>query len=211
MSTPQMRSGPLFLVPLRFEALAAHAGAPRAEIERIGLGPVRATAARARIALERPAGWPLVVFGLCGALREGLEPGAVVLATSVALLGSESVLPLEDPRPLASILTAAGLGVTCAPIVSAPHLISGGEERSVAAEQGVVVDMESFWCAPLASRHPLTVCRVVIDVPGRDVGSLATPVAAARAWRSLVRAARALSVRSSSTLGVNPLLEVGDR
>ena len=205
-----MSTRPLFLVPLRFEALAARAGAVGCEVERIGLGPVRATAARTRVTRERPAGRPLVLIGVAGALRSGLEPGTVVLGESVALLDSNSVLPLDDPGVFVARLAASGLDARSGPIVSSPRLVTGDAERRAAATQGLVVDMESFWCAPLATRHPLVVCRVVIDVPGRDVTSLATPLAAARAWRALVRAARVLSAWSSATLEVNQLLEVGD-
>ena len=206
-----MNTGPLLLVPLRLEALAARAGARHVEVERIGFGPVRATATRERVTRERRAGQPLVLLGVCGALRAGLAPGTVVLGTSVALRGSAEVLRLDDPRPAAALLRSVGLEVRTAPIVSSPRLISGESERVAAAEQGLVVDMESFWCAPLATRHPLIVCRVVFDTPGRELRSLSTPFAVGRAWRSLVRAARALSAWPSGTLEIKPLLGVGDR
>ena len=206
-----MNTAPLLLVPLRFEALAARAGARHVEVERIGFGPVRATATRERVTRERRAGQPLVLLGVCGALRDGLAPGTVVLGTSVSLRGSSEVLRLDDPLPAAGLLRSVGLVVHTAPIVSSPRLISGESERLAAAEQGLVVDMESFWCAPLAARHPLIVCRVVFDTPGRELRSLSTPLAVGRAWRSLVRAARALSAWPSDTLEIKPLLGVGDR
>jgi 4-hydroxy-3-methylbut-2-enyl diphosphate reductase len=208
-----MATAPLFLTPLRIEQLAARAGAPGIEVARIGLGPARATAARARVLRERRAGVPVLLLGLGGGLMANLKPGSVVVATALTRLGGDEVVTLGDPRPTVQRLRQAGLSAVAAPIVSSPHIVSGAAGRAAAGERGAAVDMESFWLAGLVERHPFVVCRVVIDVPGRDVSSIATPFAAAHALSALVRVARAMRGWSSGTLITNPspLLEVGDR
>lgn len=203
--------GPVILAPLRIEALAARRGAGGLAVERIGMGPVRATAARARLDRSLAPGRPVVLLGVAGGLIAGIRPGEVVVASSLGSTTGADTVPVDAGEQVASLLAQAGLVVHHAPIVSSPAIVSGEAARHEASVRGfVAVDMESYWCEPLARSRPFAVVRVVLDVPGRDLRSLATLGAGLRAYRSLARAARAL--RRWSPLGVNgsTLLEVGD-
>ncbi|HLI15229.1 MAG TPA: hypothetical protein VKV23_04130 [Acidimicrobiales bacterium] len=204
-------SRPLFLTPLRLEARAVRRGAPEAEIVQIGMGPVRATAARARVTAAHEAGRPILLLGFGGALASSLAPGDLVVATSLGSIDTDERVELPAGEEAAATLEAAGISARLAPIVSSAVLVRGLEARQRAAASGAaVVDMESLWCAPLVRRHRFAVVRAVVDVPGAEVRSLATPAAAWRAYRSLARAARALAEWSPSTVDERRLQEVGD-
>ncbi|MCU1493052.1 MAG: hpnH [Acidimicrobiaceae bacterium] len=210
-SAAHRRAAPVFLAPLRIEAFAIRRGAGSAPVERIGMGPGRATAARARLEHSLAPGRAVVLLGVAGALVVGLEPGEVVVASSLHSTTSSEPVHLDAGEEVAEILERAGLAVHHAPVVSSPAVVSGDVARRAATAGGAVaVDMESYWCAPLARRRPFVVVRVVVDVPGRDLWSLATPGAATRAYRSLVRSARALRHWSPVSVNGSPLLEVGD-
>ncbi|MDA8292358.1 MAG: hypothetical protein M0Z33_11880 [Actinomycetota bacterium] len=205
------RPGPVFLAPLRVEASAARLGAGSAGVERIGMGPARATAARARLERALPAGCPVVVIGLAGALVDGLAPGDVVVARSLSATTADQRVDLVHGGEVARILSTAGLRVHHEPVVSSPSIVSGDASRRAAAAGGAVaVDMESFWCEPLARSRPFAVVRVVIDVPGRELWSPWTVRSGARAYRSMVSAARALRRWSPVSVDGSALQEVGD-
>ncbi|MCU1490538.1 MAG: lytB [Acidimicrobiaceae bacterium] len=203
-----MSEGPLFLAPLRTEALALRRGAREVEVERIGMGPVRATSARARLA-RVPPGRPVVLFGFAGGLSDELRAGDLVVATSCAgLEEDDEPYLLPEAASVAHLLGLAGLSasVHLGPVVSTPRVLKGLEERTKAGRRGALaVDMESLWCASLARVHPFAVVRAVLDVPGHDVLSAATPAATWRAFRSLSAAARAL--RSWSTIPLDKQLQ----
>ena len=221
-------AGPLFLAPLRVEAFAVRRGAHGSSIERMGMGPVRATATRVRLEAAAERRRPIVLIGFGGALGRELRPGHVVVASSVVSMpladnaAGVSQAPALVPRPpdavplpvlpdIVALLRGAGLVVHEGPIVSAPAIVRDDAERKRAAASGAIaVDMESYWCAPLASARPFAVVRVIVDVPGHDVRSPATLGAGLRAYRSLVTAARALGSWSPVSLKDNPLQEVGD-
>jgi 4-hydroxy-3-methylbut-2-enyl diphosphate reductase len=204
--------GPTFLAPLRIEALAARHGAGGNPVLRIGMGPARASAARARLDRTLPTGAPVVLLGLAGGLVPGTAPGEVVVATSVELADGGQAVAIPFGADVGEILAAAGLRVRCAPVASSARIVTGTAARSAVASHGAVaVDMESYWCTPLARAHPFAVVRVVLDVPGRDLVSPATAFAASRAYRSLVRSARALRRWSPVSVDGSNLLEVGDR
>src|SRR5579875_409086 len=69
----------LMLAPLSLEARAVRAGAPWAQVQRIGMGPRRA----ARSAASADHGRAVLVAGFCGALDPALQPGDVVLASEL--------------------------------------------------------------------------------------------------------------------------------
>jgi 4-hydroxy-3-methylbut-2-enyl diphosphate reductase len=206
-------AGPVFLVPLRLESAAVRRGARRARIERIGMGPDRATSARVRLSRVLPPRQPVVLLGVAGAIVDGLEPGDAVVATELGSVGAEETSTLPGAKGIAELLRATaafgGRSVHLGPIVCSSSVLSGDAARAKAAAQGALaVDMESLWCAPLCRGRPFAVVRVILDVPGRELFSWRTPVAASAAFRSLVRAARSLESWAPVSVFPSPPLEV---
>ncbi len=204
---------PVFLAPLRLEALAVRRGAPGVRVERIGMGPDRATSARVRLSRLLPAGQPVVLFGVAGALECGLKPGDVVVASELGSLGSDETTELPDAADVAQVLrralTSRTTTVHVAPVVCSAKVIHGDAERQKAAARGAVaVDMESLWCAPLGRGRPFAVVRTILDVPGRELVSWRTLPGAASALSSLARAARALRGWDPGSVDRHPPLEV---
>lgn len=206
-----MSASPVFLVPLGLEAMAVGRGAKGATIERIGMGPVKATAARVRLAPMIEQGRPVVVVGLGGGLIEGLSPGDVVVASSLHATTGVPAISLQAADEVARLLEASGLRVHLAPVVSSPKIISGADDRAEAALEGAIaVDMESYWCAPLSAQHPFAVIRVLLDLPEFELFSLRLPRTVGRAWRSLVTVSRALASWTPTTLNTTAQTEVGE-
>jgi nucleoside phosphorylase len=204
-------TAPLFLVPLGLEARAVSRGAGAENVERIGMGPVKSTAARVRVARRVSDGRPLVVLGVGGGLVAGMSPGDVVVATSVQITNQEPSIQLSYAPEVAGLLRTAGLNVVEAPVISSPKIISGDADRRAAAAFGAVaVDMESYWCAPLSARHPFAVVRVLLDTPEYELFSPRIPATVLRAWRSLSRGARSLRAWRPITLNGVTLTEVGE-
>jgi nucleoside phosphorylase len=203
---------PLFLVQLGLEARAVARGAGKANVERIGMGPVKSTAARARLArLLGAEARPLVVLGVGGGLVSGMSPGDVVVGTSVQITSQEPPISLPYAPEIAGLLRSAGMSALEAPIISSPKIISGNDERRAAAAFGAVaVDMESYWCAPLAARHPFAVVRVLLDTPEYELFSPRIPATVVRAYRALLTAGRSLRAWSPITLNDVTLTEVGE-
>jgi nucleoside phosphorylase len=202
---------PLFLAPLRLEAIAAGRARPRPEIRRIGMGPVAATTAMAKLSRELSSPRPLVLFGFAGALQTGIRPGEIFVARSITGLDSDEEFPLPEAAGLAEFLSGAGVDVQLGTLVSSPRILHGAVEREKAAAGGAVIcDMEALWMAPLARRHPFVVVRAVVDTVEQDVISLSTPANAARGFSSLVRLARALVHWAPTTVVHYPLVEAGE-
>ena len=188
-----MSPTPLLLAPLRLEAAALRRGSRQVQIEHIGMGPVRATAARVRLGGRERAGRPIVLAGVAGGLVDDLSPGDIVVATAVGTTESDESIALFGAGELAEHLASAGLAPRLAPIICSPRILRGAERRGKAAASGaLVVEMEALWLTPLGQRHPFAVVRVVLDTVGAELGSRATPRAAARAYQSLRELARAL-------------------
>ncbi|MCU1491161.1 MAG: hpnH, partial [Acidimicrobiaceae bacterium] len=137
--------------------------------------------------------------------------GDVLVASSIGSTETDEIVELTGASGVAELLESAGLRVRIGTIVSAPAIVSGAPARAHAARAGALaVDMESLWCAPLARRHPFAVVRTVLDVPGRELRSFATPLAARKAFRSLVVASRALAHWTPEAVYEHPLEEVGE-
>jgi squalene cyclase/nucleoside phosphorylase len=153
----------LVAAPLRLEARALRRGGPRLHVVRTGMGSVRAKTAAARLAME-PAS-ALVVAGLCGALDPTLQPGDVVVASS--LVEARAQPALADA--LAAPLRAAGLPVREGAIVSVDRVVHGRERRALAARGALAADMESTWLAAGAAGRPFGVVRVVLDAPRHEL------------------------------------------
>ncbi|MGA8296406.1 MAG: hypothetical protein WB770_05130 [Acidimicrobiales bacterium] len=200
-----MTNEALYLAAMRIEALALRLGAPRARVEAFGIG---ANAAEDKAtALLREQAAPNVLFGFSGALQASLRPGDLVVATELGTVGSDETVALTGAADVARHLQTHGLSVVPAPVVTSRRLVVGDEARAKAAAGGAVaVDMESWFFAPLARDRALVVVRAIVDVPGREVRSAATPVAAMRAVVALARSARALH-ESTFSFEVQPQYE----
>jgi 4-hydroxy-3-methylbut-2-enyl diphosphate reductase len=175
------------------------------------MGPVKATAARAKIASTLEPERPVVVIGLGGGLVEGLTPGDVVVASELQLTSGATPITMDYAEEIAGQLSALGLNVHTKPVVCSPKIITGTDERTLAASQGAIaVDMESYWCAPLATQHPFAVVRVLLDLPEYELFSFRLPRTVRRAWRSLVSVSRALDTWSPTTLNTAAHTKVGE-
>jgi 4-hydroxy-3-methylbut-2-en-1-yl diphosphate reductase len=212
----------LVLAPLSLEAKAVRAGAPWAHVERVGMGPRRAS--RSAELVGRGAGGAVLIAGFCGALDPSLEPGDVVLASEVR--GPTGTTSCSDPAILAGVLRRGGLRVHVGPIASSQRLVLRDRRRTLHATGALAVDMESAWLAPAAQGQPLVTLRVVVDTDRHELHRpLRTVAAAAAAYRSLRRAcalvedwARALAPREvvlaaprASCAGVERAVEVVER
>ena len=185
-------SSAVFFTALSTEKAAVRLGAPKARVVRFGMGAKAAKAAAENAALQF-AGSFVVVVGFSGALTDDLRPGDLVVASSLSSVGDDETFPVSSAVQAVDVLSTAGIDVRFAPIVTAPRLVSGREAREKAAAGGAVaVDLESRWFAPLESTRNLIVIRAIVDVPGKEIRSLSTPLAALRAGGLLARAARVI-------------------
>jgi 4-hydroxy-3-methylbut-2-en-1-yl diphosphate reductase len=186
----------LAVAALRMERAAVRRSLPGALVLRCGMGAAQARAAVPLVA--RAPGDAVAVVGFCGAARQGLRAGDVVVASEVR--GPEGVIACSS-GPLVAALAALGIErVHVGPIASADHVVRGAE-RDLLARQGVLaVDMESAWLASGAAGRPFAVLRVVVDTPERELTRpLATLTGTLDAWRALRRAAPALSAWAQAT------------
>lgn len=191
-------SGPVLLAPLRAEVAAVRLGAPGLRVERVGMGPARAEAARARLARSLPPGAPLAVVGFAAGLSATDRPGDVVVADELVTLdGSRppAVLDGELAEQLRRAL-APRLGgrVRTGRIACARKIVSAGATAASGAAAGALAcEMESAWLAPLAERGRFAVARVLVDKPGRGIVSPFTIIGGAVAWRRLTTVAAVLA------------------
>jgi len=207
------------LAPLSVEARAVRAGAPWAQVQRIGMGPRRA----ARGA-DVPEGGAVLIAGFCGALDPDLEPGDIVLASE--LRGPTGTTPCPDPAVLAGVLGRGGFRVRVGPIASSQRLVVRERRRALQRTGSLAVDMESAWLAPVTRAQPLVTLRVVLDTHRQELHRpLRTVAGAAVAYRTLRRAsalakdwARALGPREvvlasprASCAGVVRAVEIVER
>jgi 4-hydroxy-3-methylbut-2-enyl diphosphate reductase len=186
----------LAVAALRMERAAVRRSLPDALVLRSGMGAARARAAAPIVA--HALGDAVAVVGFCGAVRQGLRAGDVVVASEVR--GPDGVIACST-GPLVAALAALGIErVHVGPLASADHVVRGAE-RDLLAGQGVLaVDMESAWLASGAAGRPFAVMRVVVDSPERELTRpLATLTGTCDAWHALRRAAPALSVWARAT------------
>jgi 4-hydroxy-3-methylbut-2-enyl diphosphate reductase len=187
----------LLFVPLAVEAAAIRGVTPGALVVRTGMGRERAEQAAQKAAALRADA--VAVTGFCGALRDGLRPGDVVVATEVR--APDGTVVRCSPGPLVAALKALGIdNVRVGPIVSSESLVRGDERDALAANGALAADMESAWLAGGAAGRPFAVLRVVVDSPSRELSQVfATSAGGLKAVRSLRRAAPALSRWASAT------------
>lgn len=204
-------SAPRLLVPLALEAIPIRRGAPGLVIERIGMGRERAQHSTKRILDAKHLPHPIVLLGVAGGLLEGDRPGDVVVATGLCTIDGETEISLREADAVADLLSRGRMTVRRGTIVSTSAIIHGETNRRHAGRRGAVaVDMESYWCAPLAVSHPFVVVRVLLDVPGVELRSPAVVSAAREAYRSLRTVARTLVQWSPVSVDEYPLSEVGE-
>jgi nucleoside phosphorylase len=144
---------------------------------------IRAGAAAAELPARLPDG-PIVVLGLCGALR-GLRAGAVVLYRDAVDEHGRFTFDGELVRALHATLPAATLVSAC----TVDHVVTRATERAAlaAAYSADVVDMETTHVAralTLRGRPALAV-RVCSDDPTYDLPPIERAIDAAGAIRPL--------------------------
>ncbi len=131
----------------------------------VGMGP--GSARRAGRKLGSGPG-PVLVAGVGGALAPGLAPGDVVLASEIRDPDGR-VVRCADPTLLAAVLRAGGLNVHIGPIASSRKVVSGRARAALGSAGALAVDMESVWLAQAAGSRPVSVLRVVLDTPEREL------------------------------------------
>jgi hypothetical protein len=153
---------PVLLVPRGAEESAVRRAVPQAAVVAI-----RAGASAAQLPEHLPAG-PIVVMGLCGALR-GLRAGACVIYRDVVDELGRYTFDAELVAALHARLPAATLVQAC----TIDHVVTRATERAaLAAAYGAdVVDMEGTHLArALAARGRASlVVRVCSDDPSFDL------------------------------------------
>ncbi len=149
---------PLFLAPLRIEALAIGG-----DVDRVGMGRAKAISAGLRLAGSTAPGRPVVLAGMGGALGGTVQPGHVVVATEVWDADGTIERAFGGAGLLAAEFARLGCPVVAGPIVSSPRFVRGDERRRLAARGAVAFDMESAWVADALADHPMAVVRVVSD------------------------------------------------
>jgi nucleoside phosphorylase len=153
---------PVLLVPHGAEEDAVRRAAPNATV--VG---IRAGASAAQLPEELPAG-PIVVMGLCGALR-GIRTGGIVIYHDIVdelgryTFDGEQVTELHARIPEATLVHACTID----------HVVTRATERVAlaAAYNADVADMETTHLArALAARgRPSLVIRVASDDPSFDL------------------------------------------
>jgi 4-hydroxy-3-methylbut-2-en-1-yl diphosphate reductase len=196
------------LAPMSVEARAVRAGAPWAQVQKIGMGPKRAL--RSAAAAGEAGGRAVLIAGFCGALDEGLAPGDVVLASELRDPAGETVAT-ADPSILAGVLRRGGMRVHVGPIASSEKIVRGERRRELQRTGALAVDMESVWLAPVIRDRPLIALRVVLDTAARELHRpLRTITGAATAYRALRRAC-ALAEEWTHALGSREVLLASPR
>ena len=195
----------VLLVPRGAEERAGRRAAPDATVVGIAAG-----AAAAVLPGRIPDG-PVIVLGLCGALR-GLRAGAAVLYREVSDERGRFTFDGELVRALAAALPALTIVSAC----TTDHVVTRATERAAlaAAYSADVVDMEGTHVARAlaAAGRPVLMVRVASDDPSYDLPPIeqtigpdgevlplrlarafaARPLAALRFVRDVQRALRAL-------------------
>jgi 4-hydroxy-3-methylbut-2-enyl diphosphate reductase len=195
--TPTAAPDLVVLAPLSVEARAVRAGAPWAQVHRVGMGPRRA--ARGADIARGAVGRPVMIAGFCGALDPTLEPGEIVLASE--LRGPTGTTPCADATLLAGVLRRAGFRVRVGPIASSQRLVLRERRRALHRTGAIAVDMESAWLAPEANGEPLVTLRVVLDTQRHELHRPLRTVSGAAVAYSTLRRACALVEEWARSLG----------
>jgi adenosylhomocysteine nucleosidase len=152
-------------------ALRALERDPPVGVLQSGPGPERAASAATAALASGASG--LLSFGLAGALRAGLEPGAVLLPRRVRSAAGTSFD--VDPKwhaELAAAVRGVGLAPVLDDLLSVPSAITSVAEKIKAAAKGAAAaDMESAAIAAVAARAGarFAALRVVVDAAGDEL------------------------------------------
>jgi 4-hydroxy-3-methylbut-2-en-1-yl diphosphate reductase len=178
------------LAPMAIEEAALRRALPGARVIRTGMGPERSRASAGRLPMDET---PVAVAGFCGALRPGVEPGDVVVATEVRRPDGRSIAC--SAGPLVAALRRMGVErVHHGPVVSTDKVVRGAERADLAASGAIAADMESFWLLADVGDRPRAVLRVAVDTPEHELGpNLGTVSGGLTAYRSLRLGAAALA------------------
>ena len=156
--------GATFVAAMRLEALAIGG-----KVVRTGMGHVHAHAAAKTLAAGLEPGAAVVLAGISGGLDPALQPGDIVVATSVrGPDGDELALSATDAATVAKKLRGAGHSVHLGPIVSSKTLVHGERRAELARSGALAVDMESAWVAR-ALREPPCRDRAARGRHGREL------------------------------------------
>ncbi|HLM96566.1 MAG TPA: hypothetical protein VK283_09620 [Acidimicrobiales bacterium] len=171
-----------FVAAMRLEAFALGG-----KVHRTGMGHIRAQASAEALASGIEPGAAVVLVGISGGLDPALEPGEIVVATSVRDPGgAELALSGPDAAAVATELRAAGHRVHLGPIVSSKTLVHGERRSELARSGALAVDMESAWVARALAQHRLVIVRLVADTAGNFVVGLLKGLVALRHVRPAV-------------------------
>jgi 4-hydroxy-3-methylbut-2-enyl diphosphate reductase len=145
----------------------------------------------------------VAVAGVAGALVEGLEPGALVVANRILDPDGNPVPARLDSAPLvAAALRQRGLSVTVGPIASSSQLVKGPAGRAKLAGLGALaVDMETAALLGVPWEQPVAVVRAISDTSSRD---LLSPAIVRGGWRALVSLRAAAPVLEDWAAAVGP-------
>jgi 4-hydroxybenzoate polyprenyltransferase len=153
--------------PFETHWFAARRRRPAGLVVITGMGPVATTAAVRHVCATHSISH-LINIGICGSLRNDVEPGSVYRITSAAD-GDANPSP---PLPLAAIPTAA-LKTPDSPwhawrtarLVSVAEPVFGGQRRSLFSASADLVDMEGYAVASEAAAQgvPCTLLKGVSD------------------------------------------------
>jgi 4-hydroxy-3-methylbut-2-enyl diphosphate reductase len=174
--------------PLRVEAFFLRRA--RTPVVRTGMGPRRSLRSRVRFGTAA-----VVVAGVAGGLRPGVEVGDVVVASEV--VAPDGTATPCAPGLLVEDLRRAGLTVHYGPICCVPRL------RSDPSRGALAVEMESCWLAP-PSGVPFAVVRAISDSVAAPLLRPSVVRNGLSALRALQRAVPALDVWA----GLHTTLEV---
>jgi 4-hydroxy-3-methylbut-2-enyl diphosphate reductase len=186
----------LFLAPMRVEEWMMRRGIPRQDIERIGMGRKKSSAAIERLRdrdFDR-----LVIAGVCGSLDPSFRAGDVLVPSEVFAFDVPPI-KCEVDQTLIGALRAAGLTVRTGTLVSAAQLESN--KKAVKRHEGngaVAVDMESAWLATLAGDRPVVVVRVASDSPKQPVFHPGVVIWGTRSLKRLAQASRVVGKWATS-------------
>jgi adenosylhomocysteine nucleosidase len=160
-------------------ALGVERAALRARVERdpplgviqSGPGPERAASAATAALAAGASG--LLSFGLAGALRAELEPGAVLLPRRVrSVAGNAFDADPEWHAELAAAVRNLGLAPSLDDLLSVPSALTSVAGKAKAAAGGAAAaDMESAAIAAVAARAGarFVALRVVVDAAGDEL------------------------------------------
>jgi 4-hydroxy-3-methylbut-2-en-1-yl diphosphate reductase len=194
----------LVLAPLRIEELAlrsgGRAGPVTIEVAHIGMGLARARESARRLSCA-PTPGAVAVAGLGGALAGHLGPGDLVVAELLIDTAGHEVSRLPSAPLLAAELRRLGLRARPGTIVSADHIVTGGERAALSALGADVVDMESTAVAGAPWSSPLAVVRAISDTPTQELFSPAGVAGVLAALRALRASRRALANWAATASG----------